>query len=569
MNKRKPRTKGRRGQLEALLDYADGRGSDDGIVDAGAIALTVNPGQKVPFEFDCFGEMVCSPAGFGLITASPAQKAIQSASNGLGISDELWKDPIVKEVFGDARPKVGEYPDEVYIVSGIRCGKSLHAAAMGVWMMMTCTLQQTSGVELRPGETPRVSIVSLSKDVARQTFSHVLGSVMKSDKLRARLLGDPTSDGIKMMHPTGRPVELKVVAGARSGATLVGSWSAGVIFDEAPRMLGQESGIVNLDDLRSAVRFRLLRGSQIWYVGSPWKPAGPVYEAVKRYHGKPSRKILVVRATSDQMNPEHWTKAVIKQAYADDPETAAVELGAQFADLRSMMFDPSCLERAQREGPMVLPFEEGLEYCAAMDPATRTNAWTLVIFTRKDSQLVMVGGWEWRSGGAPLDPDAVMQEVAEIVHNYGIEAVLSDQWSVDAIRAIGVKYRVFVRQEMISGREKFNIYMSLARRFEAGLVELPPNDLVAADLKGVVKRPNDKGMMSIILPQTSDGRHCDFAPSTVLAAAQHLEATVAKPDKTAVDAIVQAQVHDDDEAREELEAGIFEEEMEEYGYFFG
>lgn len=570
MNKRKPRTK--RSNFDALIAFADGESdlSDEEARDAGSIALTVRTGEQVPFEFKTFGELVCSDQGFGLVTASPVQRAIQSATSGYGVSDKLWEDPVVREAFGGSRPKKGDYPDEVYLVSGIRCGKSLHAAAKGVDMMMNCTLEQTSGIPLGAGEIPRVSVVSLNKDVARQTFHHVLGNVMKSDRLRKRLLADPSSDSILMMHPLGRPVELKVVAGARSGATLVGSWSAGVIFDEAPRMMGQESGIVNLDDLRNAVRFRLLRGSQIWYVGSPWKPSGPVYEAVKRHHGKPSKKILVIRATSDQMNPQHWTPEVVAQAYKNDPETAAVELGAQFADLRSMMFDPGSIERAVREGPLVLPFEEGLEYCAAMDPATRTNAWTLTIFTRKENRIIQVGAWEWRSAGEPLDPDAVLEEVASIVHNYGIEVVLSDQWSVDAIRALGVKYRLFVRQEMISGREKFNIYSSLARRLEAGLVELCPSELVAQDMKAVVKKPSDKGMMGIVLPQTSDGRHCDYVPSTVLAAAQHLEASAApKPDKSGIDALIQAEVDDDDMAREELEAGLFEEEMEEYGYFFG
>jgi hypothetical protein len=51
-------------------------------------------------------------------------------------------------------------------------------------------------------------------------------------------------------------------------------------------MAGQEDGVVNLDDARSAVLGRILPGSQLLYIGSPWAPFGPVYSMVQEFWGK-------------------------------------------------------------------------------------------------------------------------------------------------------------------------------------------------------------------------------------------------------------------------------------------
>jgi hypothetical protein len=42
----------------------------------------------------------------------------------------------------------------------------------------------------------------------------------------------------------------------QAGGSLVAHWSAGVIFDEAPRMSGSDNAIVNLDDAQARVRAR-------------------------------------------------------------------------------------------------------------------------------------------------------------------------------------------------------------------------------------------------------------------------------------------------------------------------
>src|SRR5678815_525909 len=128
-------------------------------------------------------------------------------------------------------------------MSGIRTGKSLLAACAAFHMAVTCDVSS-----LRPGEIPRVSVVSLKKDLADVIVNHLVGSVKASALLRPFLMGEPTGDGLMIRHPSGTPVEICVVAGSRAGASLVARWSAGCIFDEFPRMTGEDDAVINWDD---------------------------------------------------------------------------------------------------------------------------------------------------------------------------------------------------------------------------------------------------------------------------------------------------------------------------------
>jgi hypothetical protein len=172
--------------------------------------------------------LLISPAAFGLTTASPLQRAVCRIIDGLPL-EALSSCAEVRAAVGDIAMLPNAPPAEVLLLSGIRAAKSLIAAATAVRASQTCDL---SG--LGAGETPRVSVVSLTTDLAKVVFDHIVGNVLARPALKALLIGEPTSDIIVLRHPSGRPVEIKVVAGARAGASLVARWSAGCIFD-APR----------------------------------------------------------------------------------------------------------------------------------------------------------------------------------------------------------------------------------------------------------------------------------------------------------------------------------------------
>lgn len=495
-----------------------------------------------------------SKDGFGLATASPLQLAIFRVIDHRSLGD-LWDDAQVRAAFGGVLPS-REVWDEILLLSGIRSGKSLIAAGAAVYSTQTCGFEPAPGVKLGPGEIPRVSVLSTKKDLASVVFNHILGNMQQSPYLSTLLMDDPKGDSVLVRHPNGRPVEIKVVAGSRAGSSLVARWSAGVVFDEAPRMQGQEEGVVNLEDMRAGVRFRLLSGARIWYIGSPWAPSGPTYTMKEENWGNAEAKVLVMKAPAQAMNPLLWTTEKVAAFREADPEIARTDLDAEFASPETNLFTEELLRLCARKEPRQLPYDPTCEYVAAMDPATRRNAWTLTIATRVSGKLRQVGAWEWLPrAGEHLSPKVVLGEIADICRTYAVYKLKSDQWAADAIRDIAAEFDLPYVQEDFHGATRSRAYLSLARRMEAGMVELAPNKEVQADLSRVKRRPQGDGSVKIVLPQTADGRHADHAPTLVAAMSEYMDDPMARP------AVAPKPSPWDDEVIEEAEDRLFAAEV--------
>lgn len=475
-------------------------------------------------------ELLTLKSGFGLVTASPLQRAVCRIIDGRPLGD-LACHPLVMGAIGDVESLPKGKPDEVLIVSGIRTAKSLTAAATSVRASQVCDV---SG--LGDGEIPRVSIVSLTTDLARVVFDHLVGNILARPALRAILLEEPSADSVLLRHPSGRPVEIKVVAGARAGASLVARWSAGCIFDEAPRMIGAAEGVVNYDDCHAAVIGRLLPGAQIISIGSPWAPFGPIYNRVIEFSGKPSKSLVVIRAPAHHMNPITWTPEHIEALRLKDEAVYRTDILGEFADPSSSLFSAGEIERITRKGPAEIPFEPGYDYGATMDPATRGNAWTFTVGAKKRGEgvrnkIVVTLAKQWiGSKVEPLSPDAVMCEIGAICKTYGVDVVTTDQYAADALRDIAERHGIVLRIETITAQRKVELFQDLQTKIAEESIELPPDPVVRADLLSVRKRVTQNGI-AIELPKTSDGRHADYAPAMALLASVPLRDPDPIPDR--------------------------------------
>jgi len=449
------------------------------------------------------------PMCFGLATASDLQRAVCRVADGLPLG-ALARAPSVRAAFGDVSFLPSGRCKELYLMSGIRTGKSLLAACAAFHMAVTCDVSS-----LRAGEIPRVSVVSLKKDLADVVLNHLVGSIKASRLLSPFLIGDPSGDGLVLRHPSGMPVEVSVVAGSRAGASLVARWSAGVVFDEFPRMIGGEDGVVNFDDMKQAVIGRLLKGCMLWGIGSPWAPFGPAYEMFNSHWGKPTEQRIVVKAPAPAMNPVYWTPERVAQLRAQDPNAAKTDVDAEFASPEEALFSAESLRRCTRE-ELVVPFAEGNTYMATMDPATRGNGWTLAIATRERGKMVVVRAVEWvGTRDAPLDPKAVLEEAAAILGEYRLTTVHSDQAMGDALISIGRECGLNIVQWRFVERERAEKYLTIRAWLDREQIELPPVPTLRTDLLHIRKRVTPTGM-GVVLPLTSDGRHCDWGPTLML-----------------------------------------------------
>lgn len=469
--------------------------------------------------------ILTDPEWFGLTTASPVQRAICRAADGIPLG-ELASDPDVIASFGgpDIDGRVNrsngrgidnpqgraaiamlprERPDSVALCSGIRGGKSLLSSAAAVRAAITCDVSR-----LGVGEIPRVPIVATSVDTAKPTWEVLVGRVTASPKARELIIGEPTTERIMLRHPTGRPIEIRVVAGARAASTLVARWIACAIFDEAPRMLGEDDGVVNLDHMLKAIALRMLPGAQILLPGSPWAPMGPIYDRVQEHFGKPSKAIVVVRSSGPMMNPFIWDDEKVATAIKKPDEWRVDGLG-DFMDPESGLLTTEAVGLCKR-GELVVGKEDRRYYAAAMDPATRGNAWTLVVRgNRGAGRSVIALAKQWIGSQAqPLRGSVVFPEMAELLKPFGVTRVFTDQWAIDALQDTANQAGLWLTETKIG----FDDYKRVQALVTEQKIELPPDPQLVQDLAGVRRRVTPDGV-KIILPKTADGRHCDYAPA--------------------------------------------------------
>lgn len=456
-------------------------------------------------------EQLLTDPGLFALPASRTQRALCRILSGLPAGD---LEAEAASLLGGA-PRPTAPPKETLLLAAIRCGKSLISAVAGVEAALYCDLG-----DLSRRDTAQFSIVSVKLANAKETRRHLVGGVMGSPWLRSRVVGVPTADGITLRNVSGHAVEIKIVAGARAGTGLVSRWSAGVIFDEAARMVGEEGGVVNLDHARRAVRHRLRPGARLMYATSPWAAEGPVWRWFTERFGLAPQAggPIVLRATGPEMRPDWWTPERCHEAQLADEVSYRTDVLCEFAaSSDDALLGPEEIGRAQRKAPADLPPVQHADYLATMDPAMRRNAWTLTVLTREGDRLRVVLVRQWVPGTTPLDPAKVLGELSAAIRPYGITTVYSDQWSSDTLASLAIAAGLHIDVVHRSADEISMDYRTLAERIRTRVLELPPDPQLAEDLGHMRRRVIQTGGTRVYLATTGSGRHADYAAALGLA----------------------------------------------------
>lgn len=447
------------------------------------------------------------------IPATPVQRAACRARDGLPLGD-LRDHPDVVAAFGGpeavaALPSErGIKPTEFWNIASARTAKTTMACAGA--LADSQSIEATWG----PGEVPRISLLSVTLDVADVPYRK-LRAAFDHPAFRPLLVSERESDRMLVVRhaKSGLTEEIAVTAGGQAGAGLANRWCLGIIPDEAPKMNARADGrVTNLDDVLSVARERLLDGAQIDPIGSPWSPSGTAYDMVQTYFAKPTDEIVVMRTTGPAGNPSYWTPERLERLRAKDEVAWRINALGEFIDPEAGLLSPVSLRKnTPPERPLELLPEKRAFYGAAVDVGK--GRWTLVVteaFEAKDDlpafKVALAREFITQS------PDTAWKDIAAACARYGIRRCVVDQYAAAESGVIAKRQGLTLEERAWTGPNRLEAFTNLATLLHSDRIELSPERMLQRDLRAVKKRATQQGY-TIVLPQTSDGRHCDFAPA--------------------------------------------------------
>lgn len=168
-------------------------------------------------------------------------------------------------------------------------------------------------------------------------------------------------------------------------------------------------------------------------------------------------------------------------------------------------------------------------YVAAMDPATRGNAWTLAVATRTDADVrQVVLAREWRgSRTRPLVITSVLREIRDALAPFRLKHVYTDQFAVDAIRELAIPLGLAIVPSPWNLTNKAEAYENLKTQAQAKKLKIPDEPVLKTDLFGIRVKLTRSGIVYELAEQGP--RHSDYAPAVAKAILEAKVQALPKP----------------------------------------
>lgn len=432
---------------------------------------------------------------------------------------------------------------QLTVRAGRRAGKSSTLSRLGV-------VEALYGEhKIPPGDTGVVAIISTRREEAAERIATVKAIL---DALGVKYV--PWGEhGVKLVD---RPVGFRVYTASIAGVS--GFTGIFVFADEVAKWKDTDTGANPATEVLRSVRPTMLTqpNSRIILSSSPmgkWDAHFDAFEEgdtdlqVTAHAPSWIANPTVSEADTHVLEPDHSTW---EREYAAIPQ----------AEIAESLFTEAELDASTRGEPPCVPREDGVTYAAAIDPATRSNAWTFTIaalrFVGGVIKRSLVHAQEWRGSSAqPLSPKATLTEIKPVLESYGIDTLWTDQASGDALRDIAADLGITLIIEPWTQANKVTAYKNLQTWVRTDQLELAPVEHVKDDLLGV-RRKYTRGGVIIDLLKTPDGRHSDYAPSIAIVASKLVvdpvrERVITDDERELAAKIARAKFYEEDRSRKE------------------
>jgi hypothetical protein len=252
-------------------------------------------------------------------------------------------------------------------------------------------------------------------------------------------------------------------------------------------------------------------------ITTTYSKRGPAFDLFRRSYGKDDPRVLVVRATTRDLN-ESIPQEFIDDELARDPQAAAAEYLAEFRSDLEALFDAALIDSATRATPRELPRIVHLlngttvQYSAAVDVSGGRQDAAAAAVTYIDGDRVVVAAC--RRWPSPHDPVQVAKEVAEFLQRYGLTTAHADQYGAELARSIYQEAGVALIPAEVNRSEA---YLHALPLFTSGRIEIPDDPVLRTELLGLERRTGRSGKDAVD-HHPGAGSHDDLANAVALAA---------------------------------------------------
>jgi hypothetical protein len=377
--------------------------------------------------------------------------------------------------------------------------------------------------KIPPGTRAVVAIVSTDQKEAGRRI-HTVRAILDA-------LEEPYTQANGGLALTKRPIIFEVQTATIAGVS--GFTAAFVFCDEVAKWRDAKTGANPATEVLASIAPTMVTQprARIVLCSSPMGELDAHAAAVRDGNG-PGQMVAIADSFTAHPGLDE------AQTHLDIPDTARWRreyMAVPMEGDEESLYYPVQLDRATRAAPGDVAPVWGWSYVAAMDHADRGNAWTLVIATRHNGRRIVVATREWQgSRDRPLIADDVFQEMIGTEEEpgparvYRIRHIACDDHGGPELARIARRYDLNLMQRNLTQGDKIDLYEALGTYLADGIVELPPERKLRADLLGVRRKLTANGM-SIELDRTPDGRHSDLAVSAALALCSHCAEPRAMP----------------------------------------
>lgn len=261
-----------------------------------------------------------------------------------------------------------------------------------------------------------------------------------------------------------------------------------------------------------------------------WKAGTGGYKLPLEDQGEFEDSLVLQASTAAMENPRITRKRLMK-LQQEDPDAFVRESLARFVTAISGFLPPELVTNATQvhikersksmnEKGATIPM-----YIGAMDPAFRHDSFAFSIFHMEtDGTVVQDVLRTWtpdKKLKVTLDPQIIIAEIAELVRQWSLTFVFSDQYQLEALQQLAQQHGFTIIGNDFTGKSKAKMYGSLIQLLRTGKLKLLDIPVIYQQLTQLQKKLNAMGGVSIAAP---NGRHDDVASVIALGCTAALQA---------------------------------------------